>query len=248
MNALETLRAAEGRIWSNEDGLADPITLLPPLSAENLRELEERLPCPLPAEAKELLTFSRGFDGSWLEEVDFSGSVFGPDGGVWIEEILRSPIPIAHDGLGNYWILDITAESEHWGPILFVCHDPPVVAYQCDDAATFIRDVLRGGEPPFKGPIEEMHRDLTMRIWRENPGVMPQPQALAAEDEQVRAFAATLAADWFVSDLRQSKLGDGFTWGRFGPRTPLARWGNSRLFAYKSRTKWERFKTALTER
>jgi hypothetical protein len=248
MNAVEILRAAEGRTLSNEDGLEDPVTLLPALPAEEFRELEAKLPCPLPPDARELLSFSRGFDGSWLEQVDFSGRYFAPHGGVWIEEILRAPIPIAGDGLGNYWVLDITAESKHWGPILFVCHDPPVVAYQCDDATTFIRDVLRGGEPPFKGPIEEMHQDLTMRIWRENPGILTLDQTLNSADAEVRAFAGTLAPGWFLADLREAKLGDGFSWGRFGPRTPLARWGNARLFAYQSRTNWERFKTFMTGR
>jgi hypothetical protein len=247
MRAIELLRAAEGRVLRDEDGNEGALKLLPPLSAEEFRDLEGQLPCPLPADARELLSFSRGFGGGQLETVDFSGKTF-ENGGVWIEEILCSPVPIAHDGFGNYWILDITAESTCWGPILYICHDPAVVVYQCDDVATFVSEPLRFGEPPFKSAINDVHEDLSSRVWSDNPGAMERETALQSADSEIRAFAASLEPGFFVVDLRNARPGDGLSWGRFGPKTPLRRWGNKRLFAYQFRNRWDRLKTFLTGR
>ena len=72
-----------------------------------------------------------------------------------------------------------------------------------------------------------------MRIWSTNPGAIARQQALAFPDEAVRRFAEGLTPEHFVVDLRAAKTGDGFAWGRFGPRTAVSRAGEARLFAYQ---------------
>jgi hypothetical protein len=187
------------------------------LSDAELMELEALIPCPLPDEARDMLAYARGFDGGPLESLDFGG-LMPP----LFEETFPCALPIGHDGFGNYWVVDLTRESIAWGPILYLCHDPPVVAYQCAEVATFIADVLRLAEAPFESPLDDVHERYVMRIWKENP----------AADDEVRNFAQTLTPDYFVVDLRDARTGDGFSWGRFGPRTPVTRAGNERIFAY----------------
>ena len=100
--AKEILREAAGRRVVDEDGDEITIELLPPCTLEEIAELEATIPCPLPHDAYELLSFARGFEGGPMESVDFSGltdPIF--------EEILPCGLPIAHDGFGNYWVLDL---------------------------------------------------------------------------------------------------------------------------------------------
>ena len=73
MTPLEIIRRAQGSRVVDEDGRSVTLELLPPLSAEEFAHLEGMIPCRLPAEVRELLSFSRGFaNGPW-EGADFSG-------------------------------------------------------------------------------------------------------------------------------------------------------------------------------
>ena len=138
MTPFELVQQAEGRKLVNEDGDVDHLKLLPPLGADDLAALETRIPCPLPAEVRELLAYSRGFENGPVKSVDFSGLTdFG------MEEIFPCPIPIAHDGFGNYWVVDLTTGSRAWAPILYVCHDPAVIVFQAASLAEFIEELLK---------------------------------------------------------------------------------------------------------
>ena len=241
-SAVEILKAAAGRNVVDEDGNDEVIRLLPPLSEDELKRLQARIPCPLPADARELLTFARGFEGG-LESIDFSGL----DDPIF-EELFPCGLPIAHDGYGNYWVVDLVSTTMHWGPVLYVCHDPPVIVYQCEEIATFISDVLRMAEAPWDGPIDDVHERYSMRIWSENPGVLPRDDALRSTDEVLRRFAEQLTTDHFISDLRNGKTGDGFSWGRFGPQTPVIRAAEARVFAYQKVSRGSRLKRFFTGR
>ena len=230
--ATELLLAAAGRVLVDEDGNQRTIRLLEPLSAAELAQLEALIPCQLPPDARDLLALARSFEGGPLESMDFSG-LMEP----MFEELFACGLPIAHDGFGNYWIVDLTADSSSWGPIFYVCHDPPVIAYQCPDIATFIADVLVMCGPPYKGPINDVHERHSMRIWRENPGAVTRADALTSSDPVVRGFAAQLTSGHFVIDMRNARIGDGFSWGRFGPKTSVQRAGAARLFAVRGRPK-----------
>jgi hypothetical protein len=144
-------------------------------------------------------------------EIDFTGDSFS----VELDELFRSGLPIAHDGSGNFWVLD-RAPAEA-GPVFFLCHDPPVVLYQSADLETCL------SEP-------SLDRDALLTVWRTNPGTLDHAAALAGDDE-LRAFAEALDDRFVFVDLRAPGSGDGFAWGRYGPRTELRRHGSARLFA-----------------
>jgi hypothetical protein len=50
-------------------------------------------------------------------------------------------------------------------------------------------------------------------------------------DPALRAFADSLPPTALVVDLRHPQLGQGFSWGRFGPRTAIRRAGEERIWA-----------------
>ena len=135
------------------------LKLLPPLGAAELAGLETRIPCPLPAEARELLAYSRGFENGPVESVEFSGLIdFG------MEEIFPCPIPIAHDGFGNYWVVDLTSGSRAWAPIYYFCHDPAVIVFQSASLAEFIEELLKLGNPPYKSALDEVHETAAFAV------------------------------------------------------------------------------------
>jgi len=166
MNSIiELLRSNRGNALINEDGVEDRFELLPALTETEIREFEHSLPCPLPAETRELLNFAQGFKGGALEEVTFGGPLteFG------LEEIFPHAITLAGDGFGNFWVIDLTSESKTWGPVFYACHDAPVIVYQSDDLLTFVEEVIRFSNRPWKSTIDDVHERLSNRIWRENP-------------------------------------------------------------------------------
>jgi len=140
-------------------------------------------------------------------EIDLTGESFS----VGLDELFPAGVPVAHDGSGNFWVRDQI-------PIFFLCHDPPVVLYQSADVETFV------SEP-------SLDRDALFKVWRENPGTLDHAAALAG-DAELRAFAAELDERFVFVDLRAPVSGDGFSWGRYGPRTEVRRHGDARLFAY----------------
>jgi hypothetical protein len=234
MNPLiEFLKKTEGTVFVNEDGVKDDFKLLPPLSEQELASFSSSLPCPIPADILELLKFSRGFDGTWLEEVLFADR----DGGAQCpEQIFPHGVPLAHDGLGNSWIVDLTKESQSWGPIFYSCHDAPVVVYQTDSLLHFIQEVVRGGNEPWKNKIDDVWGRFSDLIWDDNPGMLSFSHCIQTEDQDIRAFAESLGETWQFIDLRNPVLGDGFSWARYGPKTAVKRCGAKRVFAYQKKS------------
>ncbi len=229
MKPLEVIQRAEGTKFENEDGDIEELKLLPPLTAEQLKQLESRIPCPIPEEARELLLYCRGFEGV-LDLVDFSGEL---GAGFGMQEIFHCALPIAHDGFGNYWIIDLIRDSTHWGPIFFACHDAPVIVFQTESLSHFITEIIRFGNPPWKSEIDDVHERYHSRIWEENPGVITYEESMLSSDPDLIAFADSLDDKYLFIDLRNPKIGDGFSWGRYGRSTINKRFGEKRIFAYK---------------
>jgi hypothetical protein len=244
MNALiETLRQSDGMLLKNEDGLEDHLKLLPPLSANEMRQLEKSIPCPLPEEMRELFAFSRGFEGGdLLEPVIFSGlfNDFDSFG------LIPCAITVAGDGAGNYWVVDLISSSTSWAPIYFFAHDAPVLAYQSDSLEHFVRELLRGSSSPWQSEILDVSDRVNDRIWSENPGVLSFEECHSSSDTDLRQFATSLDETWQIIDLRNAKIGDGFSWGRYGPRTVCRRFGEKRIFAYQRRSFGRRLIDAMT--
>jgi len=222
----ETLRGLAGLRLRDEDGHEQTIELEPPATDAELQALEAGLPCPIPDDIRAALRVSRGLANGPLESfslIDLAG--FG------LDEAFPCPYSIAHDGFGNYWILDLLPDTASWGPVFYACHDPPVIAYQAPTIEQFLIDTIamwRGGA---RSPVDIVHEDVVHRIWRDNAGLTPAGELRTSADRVLREFIGTLPDDVLIADLRAARMGDGFNWGRFGPRTIIRRTGNERVWA-----------------
>jgi hypothetical protein len=222
LEALDELRSAK---LIDTDGNPVELKLKPPMTAAELAEFEDSLPCHLPVDVRELLLTTRGIEGP-SQDIDFNGT---PDFG--LDEVFPHPIVIAGDGFGNFWVIDATAAG--WGPVYFACHDAPVILYQSADLSEFLTELLKCYQPPHESLLQEVQEDRMSKVWATNPGTMTVAEAAAGSDAELKAFASSLEPEWLIVDLRQAKPGAGFAWGRFGPRTEIKRAGTEPIFAYR---------------
>ena len=228
MTPLEVIRQAQAGVLIDEDGQVVTLELLPGLSQAELSDFARQVPCPVPQEITELMSACRGFYET-IEQVEFSGI----DLGFAFEEIFPFGLAIAADGFGNFWVVDLHPDSAKWGPIYFACHDAPVILYQADTLEEFLSELFRMFKPPHESLVDDVHEDRLARVWQTNPGVLSYEQCLQADDPVLSAFAGELDESFQIVDLRQAKPGDGFSWGRYGPRTLVKRYGTHAVFAYK---------------
>lgn len=245
--ALELLKNLQEKLGTNGAAEKPALQLMPPLSEEELRRLEHQIPCPIPSEVAGLFRYARGFKVQnsllhggerYLSDVDLSGldAQFGLD---WI---VPHGLSMADDGAGNEWVVDLTSDSKIWGPIFFACHDPPALVFHTQSLTRFIEEVFRGIASPESTELYRVQEELTSRVWFENSGVLSFEECANSADEDLKTFARSLDASYEFVDLRQPKLGDGFSWGRYGSRTVSKRFGEKRIFAYQKKMKWQRFK------
>jgi hypothetical protein len=238
IDPVERLRAAAESGLVDEDGGAVTVELLPGLSEAEIAAVQEQFPVPLPAELVRLMTVTRGADA--LLGLDLTGEPHS----IEISELLPAGLPVAADGYGNFWMLDLTPDTTKVAPVFFACHDAPVLLYQAPDLATFVDELVKGYEPPHRSLVDDVHEDRLHDVWRSRPGAVPQPVAAVSRDAGLREFAETLDEAWTLVDLRQRQVGMGVAWGSHGPRTRLARHGWERIFAYapdtRARRSWRR--------
>jgi SMI1/KNR4 family protein SUKH-1 len=218
-----TLRSLAGLRLTDDDGDEHVLELLPPASDAELRAVEAAITGPLPAEIQDTLRVSKGLAKGPLESfslVDLEG--FG------LEEAFPNAYSIAHDGFGNYWVLDLLPGSTAWGPVFYACHDPPVIAFQAPTIEQFLLDAVAIWRSGPRSPVDVVREDVVHRIWRDSSEPR-EPDA--AGDAALRAFADELPPGAVIADLRQPVVGDGFAWGRFGPRTTIRRAGEEHIWA-----------------
>jgi cell wall assembly regulator SMI1 len=213
----DMLRSLAGLRLTDEDGQAHVLELRPPATDAEIRRLEETLPAPLPDEMRAALGVTTGLENGPLESfslLDLEG--FG------LEEAFPQAYSIAHDGSGNYWMLDLLPGDGAWGPVFYACHDPPVIGYQAETIEAFLGDVVAMWRPG-RNPVDRMNEEEVHRIWRDDAGLLTPAGAAGSVDSVLPGFAATLPAGARIADLRRARFGEGFAWGRFGPRTEIRR-------------------------
>ncbi len=142
-----------------------------------------------------------------FEFVDFTGK--GLDLGM--EEFFPHLHGIAGDGCGNFWVVDLQADSTEWGPIYYVSHDLPVVIFQSPNWKHFLQEVAKFlcGLP---GSIEEVHEGKKIGNWPDDPFAIPQQIAFESQNRVIREFAELVGPGFVIHDLRGAAPGRGFCW------------------------------------
>ena len=212
MTVKEKLQSFLTETYLSEDGDEYRIELRPGLPAAEVDELAKRLPTgEIPADIKELLEFTTGFEFYGIDEVTFDG--IGQSG---FDNIFPYSVQLAHDGFGNFWILDVDSKG-HWGNVFYVCHDPAVVVKHSDDLAQFIDHIHEHGKNPSDSMLNTIHEKTVFDISRHNYGFIELQQARDNGDPVLGSFALSLPDNFVVADLRNKPNGAGFAWGKFGP-------------------------------
>lgn len=228
MALIDIIKHAQSNPLLDEDGEPIALDLLPGMSPGAIDEFAAQLPCPLPDHVRSLLQFCQGLEGTAADLVDFTGagmSYAQPD-------LFPHGIPIASDGYGNFWVVDLMPASTDWAPIYFACHDAPVILFQSASLEQFLTALLltQDGEADV---INDVHEDERFKVWRKNPGVQSHEACIQSPDPDIQAFARSLDPSFQFIDLRNPAIGFGFSWGRYGPDTVVRRHGTLPLFAYQ---------------
>ncbi len=226
MDPLEAIRGTQATRLVGEDGDEVEFELAPALPRAEIERLADEVGAPLSGELRALLERTAGIDGGPLQTIDFTGRSLSFEA----EETFPSGLPIAGDGFGNFWILDLTPDDVETAPVFFACHDPPVILYQSPDIGDFLHQAFRMLVPPHASAVDDVHEDRLFNVWRDNPGTLEHSAALAS-DERLSTFAAELDDRFTFVDRRSPPVGMGFSWCRYGPRTAVRRHGHERLFA-----------------
>jgi cell wall assembly regulator SMI1 len=231
MSLVDLVLSLDGKKFVSEDGDEYVVQLSPGLSEIEINAYERRLPCKIPTHIKNLLSITAGLGGTLLADIDFSGKANGQH----LDQLLPYGLPIANDGFGNSWNVDLQPGSTDWGPIYFVCHDAPVMLLQSPNLENFINEVMRLNMPPYRGLIDDVHEDKLYKVWATNPGTLSRESALTHTDAEIACFAQSLSSDCEIIDMRNKPIGYGLSWGRYGPQTKLFRHGEQAIFAYEKR-------------
>jgi hypothetical protein len=204
----ELLRSLEGREWTNRAGKVERVELAPPVSEAEIDALAAEWGVPVPAAARDVLRVTQGVGPlPMLDWVNFTGT--------WDRDVLEAlfpyTLPIAADGYGNYWSVDVLPGSDVFGPVFYVCHDPSTVVYQSADVAAFIEGLIELTQPPHAGPLHFVHEQAVYAVCHGNEAGVEPEEALASGDEVLRAFAESLPPGVaLIADLRNARMGDGF--------------------------------------
>jgi hypothetical protein len=238
VDPVQRLRdAATGGPLRDEDGHPVRLDLRPPPDPGEVSGLRSRyaaLGAALPDELVRLLELTSGADE--LLDLDLTGDRHS----IELAELLPAGHPVAADGFGNFWLLDLTPDTVETAPVFFACHDAPVLLYQAASLGDFLDQALGALEPGRDTTIDDVHEDRLFQVGRRAPQSMPWRAAMTSDDHALRDFAASLDETWTVVDLRRREIGMGVAWGAHGPRTRLARHGWERIFGYAPPTKANR--------
>lgn len=217
-----------------EDKHGNPILgkLLPAASKEELRELAGLIPCTIPSHVRDLLETTRGIVPS-LHSVDFTGLSLKDL--IELEDLCPNGLPIAGDEYGNFWVVDLFRSSKDWGPVFYVCHDPPVMVLQAKTFEEFILQLIEKAQGDANSKIDFVHDQAAHRIYGDNPLVKSFEEASLPGDRVLSGFAASLTKEFEFIDLRKAQVGDGFNWGRYGADTVIKRSGEDCIFACKKK-------------
>src|ERR1700736_4047866 len=77
-------------------------------------------------------------------------------------------------------VVDLQPGSDKWGPIYFCCHDAPVMLLQAATVQQFVIEILNMYVPPHKSLVDDVHEDRLFNVWKKNPGVIAQAEALTS--------------------------------------------------------------------
>jgi cell wall assembly regulator SMI1 len=117
---------------------SNTLELRPGLSESQIADFQNGMGVALPPEIRDLLRYSVGFDLHTKSKRSSEAPVrFTGNPGFAFEETFPKSVPVLPDGVGNYWVVDINANTGKWDCVFFACHDPPRSCDCCAKSTCF---------------------------------------------------------------------------------------------------------------
>jgi hypothetical protein len=213
MTPLEQLKVMLPETYRTYKDEEYTIELMPGLGEDEIEELASQLPGKhIPDEIKELLSFSSGFLFFGLDAITFDGI-----GDFETPNLFHTPIRLAGDGYGNYFILDVNKDGV-WGSVYYWFSDPQVLIKHSNSITEFLLDIYHFGKNDGLSSLDAIHNRILHEIWEGNSGFISRDEAVRNGDPDLAEFAYNLPWYYNIADLRDKPTGSGFAWGKFGTK------------------------------
>jgi hypothetical protein len=231
MTNLEIINRLKTSTFADEDGEEYTLDFQPALTDEELTKLDALFPSGrVPDELREILKETRGWEGFGLEITYFDSiGEFG------FEELIPHSVTLGQDGLGNFWVLEITADGR-CGKIFYACHDPAVLVIFCDTLTEFLSIAEEFYNHPGENYLNEVHDDVVHDVWKSDPNTYDIAE-FRQKNPSLQGLLSEFDDNRVVADLRNAKKKDGFAWGRYGSNELTKRLGNELLWVLQKKKK-----------
>jgi len=229
MNNIEKIKEST---YTDEDGEDYTLEFQDGLTDSEIDELSQSFPNnTIDSDIKEILKETRGWEGYGVEQVDFSSiGQFG------FLELSPNSITLGHDGLGNFWILDILTDGS-LGHVYYACHDPAVLVKYSDDLNGFLKSLTEFYESPSENYLNEIHDNTVFEIWKNGGKLIEKIDFIRKNKEYSDFLSEFEGANWVIADLRNLKDKDGFAWGKFRPNNLTKRHPNDLIWVIRKNKK-----------
>lgn len=232
MKNIEIIKKLRTSTFTDEDEEQYVLEFQEGLTNAEIDNLSKLFPNnTIDVELVEILRETKGWEGYGLEQLDFSSiGQFG------FLELSPHSVTLGHDGLGNFWILDIL-DNGTLGHVYYACHDPAVFIKYSDDLNAFLNTLIEFYETPSENYLNEIHDKVVFDIWSSGGKVFEKTDFLNTNKE-FDGFLQNFEGDeWVIADMRNAKNGDGFAWGKFGPNNLSKRHPHELIWVIKKKKK-----------
>lgn len=203
INQINSLIDSE---FLDEDGEKIQITLLSPLTTDEIAQFKSTIPKEnIPHELINLLRHSRGII---IKYSLFNEIRFDDIGEFGFHQLIQLCLTLTGDGAGNFWIQEITSEGI-FGEVFFVCHDPPVLIKQADNLKEFLDQIKEHLHNPEESFITEISDKKLIQIYKSEERLIKFTDAIKSQDNIMSEFAKNFDTQWVFGDLRKAKIGSG---------------------------------------
>jgi len=209
MSRADTLIPLLEAPWRDHDGEQLPVTALPPLAGESIKQLDSQWSGTLTATMRKLLQRSCGVSRTPLGCIDFTGCRYPQEP----LAIFRPSITLAIDDEGRRWIAEVGRNRGLPGPVWCVFPQPEVAMFVDRSLADFL---IRLHSRIRHNDVSQWFTSLqngASTLWAtRHAHAMAVPIAFSRSRE-LRGWLAELPVDAWVYDLRSPGRRRGLPYG-----------------------------------
>ncbi len=230
MTNLEIIQELRESTFIDEDGQEFKLEFQKGLTKEEIEDYKSQFPNKtIDPELIEILRVTSGWEGYGPSPIIFDNATcYG------YSELTPNATALAHDGFGNYWVLDLD-DNGNLGKVFFSCHDPAVIVLNSQSLNEFLFHLLEFYKDPSNNHLNEIHDKTAFSIWKSGGSTVSKKEFINANPE-FRIFLSKYVGDnWTIADLRKSENKDGFAWGKYGPNQLIERHPSKLIWVIKNK-------------